>query len=53
VALILGHPVVVVELACQFSDRGANRLLILAQLEVHIDLRSMNCLGTPGLLELY
>ncbi len=42
VTLILGHPVVVVELACQFGNRRADRLLILAQLEVHNALRSTN-----------
>jgi hypothetical protein len=36
VTLILGHPVVVVELACQLRDRSADRLLILVQLEVHV-----------------
>jgi len=30
VLLVLGHPVVVVELPCKFSDRSANRLLVIA-----------------------
>jgi hypothetical protein len=54
VVQVLGHPVLIVELACQFSDRSADRLLILAQLEVHNALRSMTMPGKLGsLLESY
>src|ERR1700756_3079618 len=40
VLLVLGHPVVVVELACQFGHRSADRLLVVTQLEVHDALHS-------------
>src|SRR5262249_42304272 len=35
VTLILGHPIVVIEFAGQLGNRRADRLLILAQFEVH------------------